>query len=81
MIPACWANETENYITNPVLTEFCTKNKIKVQYTRSELLKGLNEFAEANDENRKKVEEWLEVILKQGMKLSYQNLRAMRFLI
>jgi len=68
MIPACWANETENYITNPVLTEFCTKNKIKVQYTRSELLKGLNEFAEANDENRKKVEEWLEVILKQGMK-------------
>lgn len=68
MIPACWANETENYITNPVLIGFCIENKIKVQYTRSELLKGINEFAETNEENKKKVEEWLEVILKQGMK-------------
>ena len=68
MIPECWANETENYITNPVLMDFCTKNKIKAQYTRMDLLKAINEYAKEKDENKSKVEEWLEIVLKQGMK-------------
>lgn len=68
MIPECWANETENYITNPVLMDFCTKNKIKAQYTRMDLLKAINEYAKENSENKRKVEEWLEIVLKQGMK-------------
>ncbi len=68
MIPECWANETENYITNPVLMDFCTKNKIKAQYTRMDLLKAINEYAKENSENKSKVEEWLEIVLKQGMK-------------
>ena len=68
MIPDCWGNETENYITNPVIMDFCIKNKIKVHYTRSELMQALNDFAETNDENRNKVAEWLDIILKQGMK-------------
>lgn len=68
MIPECWANETENYITNPVLMEFCTSNGIKTQYTRMDLLKSINEYAQVNNENKAKVEEWLEVVLKQGMK-------------
>ena len=68
MIPECWANETENYITNPVLMDFCTKNKIKVQYTRIDLLKAINEYAKESSDNKSKVEEWLEIVLKQGMK-------------
>lgn len=68
MIPDCWANETENYITNPVLLEFCINNGIKSANMRMDLLKAVNEFALVNDENRKKVEDWLEVVLKQGMK-------------
>lgn len=68
MIPECWANENENYITNPVMIEFCINNGIKTQYTRMDLLKSINEFAQINDENKTKVEDWLEVVLKQGMK-------------
>ncbi|HJJ12733.1 MAG TPA: hypothetical protein OIM48_05470 [Clostridiaceae bacterium] len=68
MIPECWANETENYITNPVLIDFCTKNRIKAQYIRADLLKAINEYAKENPENKKKVEDWLEIVLKQGMK-------------
>ena len=68
MIPECWANENENYITNPVLAEFCTNNGIKTQYTRMDLLNAINEYAQENDENKAKVEDWLEVVLKQGMK-------------
>lgn len=68
MIPDCWANETENYITNPVLVDFCINNEIKTQYTRMDLLKSINEFAQVNNENKTKVENWLEVVLKQGMK-------------
>lgn len=68
MIPECWANEKENYITNPVLMEFCTNNKIKVQYTRIDLLKAINGYAEVNIENKQKVEQWLEIVMKQGMK-------------
>lgn len=68
MIPDCWANETENYITNPVLIEFCRNNGIKTQCIRTDLLKAINEFAQVNNENKIKVEDWLEVVLKQGMK-------------
>lgn len=68
MIVDCWANENENYITNPVMIEFCRDNNIKSQIMRRDLLKAINDFSALNEENKNKVADWLEIIMKQGIK-------------
>ncbi len=68
MIVDCWANETENYITNPVMIEFCKDNNIKSQIMRRDLLKAINDFSMLSEENKNKVADWLEIIMKQGIK-------------
>lgn len=68
MIVDCWANETENYITNPVMIEFCKDNNIKSQIMRRDLLKAINDFSSLSEENKNKVADWLEIIMKQGIK-------------
>ena len=68
MIVDCWANETENYITNPVMIEFCRDNNIRSQIIRRDLLKAINDFSVSSEENKNKVADWLEIIMKQGIK-------------
>lgn len=71
MIPKCWSNENENYITVPVMREFCKQNQIKGKMYRNEILKEIENFDEKSEENHHIVEQWIETVLKEGMKHIY----------
>lgn len=71
MIPSCFTKENESYITLPILRKFCKSHKLSTTDTRSELLAEIIQFGEKNDENKQIVKEWMESVLKEGIKHIY----------
>lgn len=67
-IPQTFRAKDSDYVTIPVLKKFCMENKIKVAQNRVDLLNSIEEFANENFAQEKKVNYWLEEILKMGMK-------------
>lgn len=67
-IPFCFKDKSEDYLTKPVLQKFCNENNLPTSEDKIELIKYIEEFANKNTENEKMVLEWLEVVLKEGVK-------------
>ncbi|OUO25995.1 hypothetical protein [Eubacterium sp. An3] len=68
-IPITFRSKDSDYITIPVLKKFCIENQIKLGYNRADLINAIETFANENITNEEKVKDWLEDILKMGMKI------------
>ncbi|MFR9290967.1 MAG: hypothetical protein ACLVL6_14485 [Clostridium paraputrificum] len=71
MIKDSIKREGNNYINLPVIKKFCADNGIGVINCRQEGIDKIEEFAGISDNNRRKVNEWLDKVLKEGIKYVY----------
>lgn len=70
MIPYTFREENSEYIIVPALRQFCMEQGIKnAGFLKNELFDLMEKFAEQNSENREKVANWLDHILKVGIKM------------
>lgn len=67
-IPSTYRMGDSDYITVPVLKKFCLENGLKVTGNRMDFILQIEEFANENAENLNFVYDWLENVLKMGMK-------------
>lgn len=59
---------SDDYLQNPVLQNFCSENNLKFRNTRPECIKVIKEYADSSNENEQKTVEWLEKVAKEGTK-------------
>lgn len=75
-IPVSFRSENENYITNISLRDFVSsyaRRRIRVSGNRPELINDLCEFADQSPDNRKIVLNWIDTIVKEGIKEVHIN--------
>lgn len=81
-IPYCFKNKNENYLVLDSLKKFCKENKLKTTDDKTKLIESIISFANDNEENKLKVAEWLDNILKEGVKnliiLKLEGIRDIR---
>lgn len=70
-IPLCFKDKGEYYLTTGPLQVFCKNNKLPTNEDRTELIKYIEKFANENEDNQIIVLEWLEELLKEGVKHIY----------
>lgn len=71
MIKDSFKKEGNKYIVLPAIKKFCKNNSITLPATRVEGLCSIESFADMNTTNAEKVNEWLEKIIKEGIKHIY----------
>jgi len=71
MIPFSLRSERESYIVRPVLQKFCKEHGLKTTENRDNLLNNVLEYATQSDDNKSYVANWVDNILKQGIKHIY----------
>lgn len=67
-IPFCFTDRGEDYLTKGPLQKFCKKHELPTSEDKGDLIKYILEFANQNEENEEIVLEWLEDVLKEGVK-------------
>lgn len=69
-IPSTYRLGDNDYITIPVLKKFCIENKIKISSNsnRIEIVDKIEKFGSENNKNQNIVFEWVEQVLKMGIK-------------
>ena len=67
-IPLSFKAQTEDYIIVPILQMFCSENKLSTKENKIDLIKSIINFANINSDNEFKVLNWLDHILKEGVK-------------
>lgn len=71
MIPSSLKSESESYITIPIMKKFCKAHDIKSDIIRGDMLNAIFDFAKLNEENESIFYEWIESVLKEGIKHIY----------
>lgn len=71
MINYSFVNNEDNYIVNPVIRKFCKEHKLISPSIRQEGLNAINKYAGESSANNAKVNEWVNVIIKEGIKHIY----------
>ena len=65
----------DDYLQGPVIKKFCNNNNLKVCNTRPDGLKQISDFADTSEDNMKKVEMWIDKVIKEGSKeLCYKEI-------
>ena len=67
-IPYSYKNEDYAYITLPPLKAFCHENGLNTGGTRNMLIQRIEDFASKNSKNENIVKDWLDSVLKIGIK-------------
>lgn len=70
-IPSSFSNENESYITLPAMKHFAKerrKEDLKTTVDRPELIQDIENFANRSQENQEVVLQWLDTVLKEGIK-------------
>lgn len=73
-IPIAFSDESENYITLPALKKFARekrKEDLKTTVSRPEIIADINAYADLSETNREQVREWLDLVLREGIKDVY----------
>ena len=71
MIKDSFKKEGNKYIVFPEIKKFCKNNEIDLPSNRVDGLCSIESFADKNSINAEKVNEWLEKIIKEGIKHIY----------
>lgn len=67
-IPFCFTDKGEDYLTKGPLQKFCKKHELPTSEDKGDLINYIVEFANKNSSNEEIVLEWLEGVLKEGVK-------------
>lgn len=73
-IPEAFSDESESYITLPALKKFARekrKEDLKTTVSRPEIIADINSYADLSETNREQVREWLDLVLREGIKDVY----------
>lgn len=71
IIPECFKAEGENYITLPVIKLFAKEKELGPIMSRAEGLESIIEFANSSKSSREDTLNWLDKVLKEGIKDIY----------
>lgn len=83
-IPSSFSNENESYITLPAMKHFAKerrKESLRTTVDRPELIQDIENFANKSQENKEMVLDWLDAVLKEGIKevqIKYLDLDIMQ---
>lgn len=74
VIPDIFSDESEGYITLPALKKFAkekSKSDLRTTVNRPEIIADINSYAIASERNKKIVLNWIDSVLKEGIKDLY----------
>lgn len=60
--------DKDDYLQNPIMRRFLKEHNLEFVVNRADYIRVIEEFANANDENKKEVENWLLKVVKEGSK-------------